>query len=47
MTEREIKLRIIENADAIAKEIHRGKDIYITKSGTDVVVKKLNVQKVW
>lgn len=29
MTEKEIKLKIIENAETIAKEIKRGKDVEI------------------
>lgn len=32
MTEAQIKLKIIENADAIAKEIRKGKDVEIKTS---------------
>ena len=32
MTEKDIKLKIIENAETIAKEIKRGKDIEIKTS---------------
>lgn len=46
MSEREIKLKIIEQAEAIAKEIAKGKDVYITKTGSNVVIRKLTVQKV-
>ena len=47
MTERQVKLEIIDKyIEKIAKEISRGNDIYITKSGTGVVVKVLNVKKV-
>lgn len=46
MTEREIKMRIIEQAEAIAKEIAKGNDIYITKSASGVVIKKMTVGKV-
>lgn len=43
---RKIKLDIIEKADAIAKEISKGNDIYITKSASGVVIKKMTVGKV-
>ena len=43
---RKIKLDIIEKAEAIAKEIAKGNDIYITKSASGVVVKALSVKKV-
>lgn len=45
MTEREIKLKLVENADAIAKQLSSGKDILITKSASGVVIKKMTVQK--
>ena len=46
MTQRDIKLKIIEQAEVIAKAVVQGKDIYITKSPSGVVVRKLTVQKV-
>ena len=46
MTQETIKNKIIEQAEAMAKEIAKGKDIYITKSPSGVVVRKLTVQKV-
>ena len=46
MSEREIKVKVIEKADDIAKAVSQGKDIYITKSENDIVVKKMTVQKV-
>ena len=47
MSEREIKLKVIEKADEIAKAVASGKDIYITKSANGIVVRKMTVQKVW
>lgn len=46
MSEREVKLYIENNAEKIAKEIVKGKDVYITKSASGVVIRKLTVQKV-
>ena len=46
MSEREIKLKIIEKADEIAKEVSKGKDIYIAKSASGVVIRKMTVGKV-
>ena len=43
---RKIKLDIIEKAEAIAKEIAKGNDIYITKSASGAVVRKMTVGKV-
>lgn len=45
MTEKDIKNKIIEQAENIAKEIAKGKDIYITKSASGVVIKKMTVGK--
>lgn len=45
MTEKDIKLKIIEKVDVIAREMSRGKDIMLTKSANDVTVKKITVQK--
>lgn len=44
--ERKIRLDIIEKAEAIAKEIAKGNDVYITKSANGVVIKKMTVGKV-
>ena len=46
MSEREIKLKLVEKADDIAKAVASGKDIYITKSANGIVVRKMTVQKV-
>ena len=46
MTDRQVKLELMDKLEKIAKEISRGNDIYITKSGTGVVVKALDVKKV-
>lgn len=46
MTEAEIKERVVEMADKIANAISKGQDIMITKAPTDIVVKKMTVQKV-
>ena len=46
MSEREIKLKLVEKADDIAKAVSQGKDIVITKNATGVVIKKMSVQKV-
>ena len=43
---RKIKMDIIEKAEAIAKEIAKGNDVYITKSSSGVVIKKMPVGKV-
>ena len=41
-----IKMDIIKKAGAIAKEIAKGNDVYITKSASGVVIKKMTVGKV-
>ena len=38
LSEREIKLKIIEQADSIAKAISRGKDVELRKSASGVSV---------
>ena len=45
MTEQAILKEIVGKAAVMAKEISRGKDIYITKSASGVVVKKMTVEK--
>ena len=47
MSERQINLELAEKLEKIAKEIAKGNDVYITKSASGVVVKKMSVQKVW
>lgn len=46
MTDRVIKLELMEKLEQISKEIAKGNDVYITKSANGVVVKQLKVQKV-
>lgn len=46
MTERQVKLELAEKLEKIAKEIAKGNDVYITKSASGVVIKKMSVQKV-
>ena len=46
MTEKDIKNKIIEQSEALAREIAKGKDICITKNASGIVVKKITVQKV-
>ena len=46
MTQETIKNKIVAQAEVMAKEIAKGKDLYITKKGTDIVIKKMSVQKV-
>ena len=43
---KKIELEIIAKAKAIAKEIAKGNDVYITKSASGVVIKKMTVGKV-
>lgn len=43
---RKIKMDIIEKAEAIAKEIAKGNDVYITKSASEIKVKSMTVRKV-
>lgn len=38
MSERELKLKVIEKADTIAKAISRGKDVELRKSASGVSV---------
>jgi phage-related minor tail protein len=46
MSDREIKLELIDKVEKIAKEVAKGNDVYITKSASGVVVKKMTVGKV-
>ena len=45
MTDRQVKLELMDKLEKIAKEIAKGNDIYITKSASGVVVKALSVKK--
>ena len=47
MTDRQIKLELMDKLEQIAKEIAKGNDVYITKSASGVVIKKMTVGKVW
>lgn len=47
MTDKQIEMELLKKIDKIAKEIAKGNDVYITKSASGVVVKKMSVQKVW
>lgn len=46
MTDRQVKLELMDKLEKIAKEIAKGNDVYITKSANGVVVKAMNVKKV-
>lgn len=42
MSERELKLKIIEKAEIIAKAISRGKDVELRKSASGISVCEIN-----
>ena len=46
MTERQVKMEILDKIEKISKEIAKGNDVYITKSASGVVIKKMTVGKV-
>ena len=46
MTDRAIKLELMDKLEKISKEIAKGNDVYITKSASGVVVRKMTVGKV-
>ena len=46
MTDRQVKLELLEKFELFSKEIAKGNDVYITKSASGVVIKKLTVGKV-
>ena len=46
MTDRQVKLELMDKLEKIAKEIAKGNDVYITKSASGVVIKKMTVGKV-
>ena len=47
MTDRQVKLELLDKIEQISKEIAKGNDVYITKSASGVVIKKMTVGKVW
>ena len=46
MTDRAIKLELLDKIEQIANEFAKGNDVYITKSANGVVIKKMTVGKV-
>ena len=46
MTEKQVEMDLFKKIDKIAKEIAKGNDVYITKSASGVVIKKMTVGKV-
>ena len=46
MTDRQVKLEIMDKLEQIAKEIAKGNDVYITKSENEIKVKSMTVRKV-
>lgn len=42
MTEQQIKLKIIENAEVMAKAIHKGRDLEVRKSPNGISVAEVN-----
>ena len=46
MTDRQVKLELLEKIEQISKEIAKGNDVYITKSASGVAIKKMTVGKV-
>lgn len=45
MSEREIKLKIIEQSDSIAKSITNGKDVEIIKTSNGIAIKEVSKKK--
>lgn len=46
MSEKEIKLKVIEQVDGIAKAISRGNDVEITKTSAGIVFKEISKKKI-
>jgi phage-related minor tail protein len=44
MTDKQVKLELMDKLEKIAKEIAKGNDVYITKSASGVKVKSMNVR---
>lgn len=46
MSEREIKMKVIEQADGIAKAIARGNDVEIVKNPSGLTIKEVSKKKI-
>ena len=46
MTESQIVTKIIEQAESIAKAIHKGKDVEILKTSAGIVIKEISKKKI-
>ena len=46
MTDKQIEIELFKKLDKISKEIAKGNDVYITKTASGVVIKKMTVGKV-
>ena len=46
MTDKQVEMELFKKLDKISKEISKGNDVYITKSASGVVIKKMTVGKV-
>lgn len=44
MTDRQVKLELLDKIEQIAKEIAKGNDVYITKSASGIKVKSMTVR---
>ena len=47
MSDKQIEMELFKKLDKISKEIAKGNDVYITKSASGVVIKKMTVGRVW
>ena len=45
MNEREIKLKIIEQSESMAKSIANGKDVEIVKTSTGISIKEISKKR--
>ena len=45
MTDRQVKMEILDKIEKISKEIAKGNDVYITKSASGLVIRKMTVGK--
>lgn len=46
MNEKEIRLRVIENAESIAKAIRKGNDVEIVKTSSGISIKEVSKRKI-
>lgn len=46
MTDRQVKLELMDKLEKISEEIAKGNDVYITKSASEIKVKSMTVRKV-